>query len=403
MTAEAPRNSKIARAVHPIFFDQYDPFLQEMKSCLEFQRLHVVPQKFPDGSVLTQFMVGDGTTRSIDQLPITTIVPYWLIDAGGHNVREAYAVLDETLDALAGKGGVQISDNIVVSSPYLGVRTDHPSHDADGNEIIGEALYARMLASTLAKYNPNVKLITSELHSWDAANFLSINQVPHLNLTTAPLIGQHLTKEGLIDRLTSFVSLDLGTLQRNWRIVKLLGLDPREYLVIYEKERDDNGKLSTRMLYPDLETLKKLGKKRALPFDDVIDTSTSMKNNIGQLATVGFVEARMLSAHATLSYPARKEITRLLSGGYLKGIVTTNSLPTARFQFEDVEEIKVLDWVPILSLASIMIASGYSIQEINANPEMLMGTEFESLIPYIMPPLPKQTVWENFKREFNVP
>jgi len=122
-----PIKNETYRVVHPASFAIHDAFLRSLKEALtDIPRAHANIQRFPDGSPNVQFIVGDGTVRSKEDFPITAIVPYWLIDAGGYSVRELFTVLLETLDALSGTiDKMPYAKKIIVASPYLSVRTDH--------------------------------------------------------------------------------------------------------------------------------------------------------------------------------------------------------------------------------------------------------------------------------------
>jgi len=388
----------MVRAVPEHFFGFYDRFLELLKNSFGIERLSAIPQRYPDGAAGLQYIHGDGTTKTLDGKSESAIVPYWLVQAGGHSYRDVYGALDETLDALLGgtRGELPIVKSVTIVAPYLGIRTDHPSHNNLGEELTGEALYARMLATTLGKYRDRVHLVTLGIHGSDFERYLGENNIGNINLSMAPQLAEFERQK--IDDQTRIVALDKGTLQRCLLVCRHLGLDPYKFLVVFNKFRDEMGKLKTELVYPDKETLLNSGRKlKARLFDDVIDTSTSAKGNLLLLSNLGFQEAMILTESATLSYPARRILEELFREGFLTRVVTTNSLPNAPFYFENMPQITTLDCAPLMA-AGTALAANFDLREVGRFPHLLRGTPFEALWPYILQPRDKESVWQAFKK-----
>lgn len=404
-------DSHILRVVHPTFYRFYDEYTKILRDLLHHGRLTGLDRRFPDGSPGFRIKYGDGTVDSLDGTEgVTALVPFWFTEMAGWRTREVFMMVLETFYALKRPCSDQkaIAKRAIGICPYYGGRSDHPSLNTDGQTMVGETIYGQMVAEFLAKAGCD-ELITLDLHSYEDARFLKESGIPHLNLTALPLLANYIQSDNRLQNLIgqnlescTTVSLDYGSLQRNIHWAKLLGMCPvREHIVICEKRRNHLGKTEMEIIFPKVLSpeypTKSMFEKTLFCLDDLVDTAGSLIDLMRIVDHNRADRLYFLATHGSLSFPAVENIEHLSKNSRFGGIYVSDSLPTAKYDFEGTAGIEVIGPSTATIIANIIPAVlQFGAGTIGENPDILRGTSFEHLLPYILMPQPKEQVLENF-------
>jgi phosphoribosylpyrophosphate synthetase len=378
-------NLQEVRVVHKLFF-QYDRYIEAIKKGLgNIPRLQGNYTKFKDGSPWCQIILGKGTEADLlKERPTTAFVPFW--------ISEQFACLGDNLFAVEQVGNAlthqernrpSLVDQIIGIAPYIELRQDRDSISSDGlGHKVGEAINDEIIANNLANSGYG-KLVLLDPHSQESLRHFDRAGITHLDLTSAPLFADFLEKKKLIDKKSAFVALDKGSLQRCLYLCDLLGLDPRDHIIVLNKNRSGQNHVDgCEVLYGDPR-----GRKLII-FDDVIDTTDSIgktsKSLIDKGAEKGIV---VMAVHGVLSHPARDNIERFIDEGIISRLVLTDSLPNASFNLEGIKGVQVIHTALLMTRMAQFLALT-SPEEIKSDPE---------LSRYVLEPRNKEEICEEFQ------
>lgn len=375
--------------VVPQIFRTYEAFINRFKIGLNgVARPFIDETIFKDGSPWLHIILDTGKESDLANRTVPfAYVPFWLspqFDTLGENLFKVEQEINALTHEDRGKGRLPITSRIIGVVPYIEMRQDKDSTDpTNGENFIGEAINVEIMANDLA-INGMRELIMFEPHSNEAYSYFVKAGIACLPLTAAPLFASHLHEKGKVTDDTDLLALDKGSLQKNWHLANLLGLDPFSRLVVLNKPRTGHNEIGpSTLLYGNPSG------KNIVIFDDVLDTSSSIGSTSESLRKAGARKITVMFTHGVLSFPGRNNIINLLKHGVIDEIVTTDSLPRAAFSFEEVAGVTVIPVAELMASTAKLVAET-SIQETLNN---------QVLAPYILVPQDKELVWQSFKEQ----
>ena len=242
------------------------------------------------------------------------------------SVMELLIMLDALRRASAGR--------ITAVVPYFGYgRTDKKDQPR-------VPITARLIADMITVAGAN-RLLTVDLHAGQIQGFFTI---PVDELTALYLLGNYFQKKGTENLVV--VATDIGISKSARDLAQRLNTP----LAIIEKRRVDNADRA--------ETLNIIGDvkgKRALLFDDEVDTGGSLVAGATALQRGGAIEIRACSTHAVFSSGAMERIAACP----VDELVITDTIPIDLKKKCD--KIVVLSVAPLLGEAIHRIHGGLSV------------------------------------------
>lgn len=231
------------------------------------------------------------------------------------------------------------AERITAVIPYFGYgRTDKKDQPR-------VPITARLIADLLTVAGSN-RVLTVDLHAGQIQGFFNI---PVDELTALYMISRHFQDKHLGELVV--VATDIGISKRARDMAERL----RTPLAIIEKRRVGNKDQT--------ETLNIIGEvkgKKALLFDDEIDTAGSLVHAVTALLAAGAVDVYSCCTHPIFSGPAIERI----ASSQVKEVVVTDTVP--------LPQEKKLDKITVLSMASLL---GEAIHRIHTG--LSVGAMFE--------------------------
>lgn len=226
------------------------------------------------------------------------------------------------------------ANSITVVMPYFGyARQDRK---ARGRDPISAKLVANLL--TVAG---TTRIITVDLHADQIQGFFDI---PLDNLQSFPIFVNHfLNMEGFSADEYVVVSPDVGGVTRARRFAEKI----KASLAIMDKRRPKDNVAEILHVIGDVEG------KKAILFDDIIDTGRSLVNAAKALLEQGALTVEACAAHAILSNEGPERFEQSV----IQNVYITNSIPHSRLP----DKFKVLDISPLLGEAVLRVRKNLSI------------------------------------------
>jgi len=172
-----------------------------------------------------------------------------------------------------------------------------------------EPISARLVANLLETAGVD-RVLTMDVHSPAIQGFFNI---PVDHLTAIGLLMEDMKKRGLVSRKTLIVSPDVGGVERANHVARSLEVP----LAIIAKRRPEPNKSEV------VEIIGNVQGKRAIIFDDLVDTAGSITGGAERLFERGATEVHVYATHAVLSDPA---IERLRASN-VNSLVFTDTIP----------------------------------------------------------------------------
>lgn len=303
------------------------------------------------------------------------------------------------------RGRPALVDEVIGAAPFMEVRQDKDGAGIPEDRDVGEAINAEIIARALNRLN---KLATFNLHSHEAAEYFKAEGIDLLNLTVAPLFANHI-KENLFTQVgvvnenedtlidpanTRIVALDKGSLQQCIYLSTLLGMDPADHIVAFDKKRKGHNMVAdAAMIYGNSHDL--IGKDIII-YDDIIDTFGSMEKTCKSLKDIYHCRSiTVMATHGVLSYPGRQNIINALqpNGGgdrVVNRIIMTDTLPDARYAMEDIPDVTIMNVGELFG----KFVHAYGAR---SKDELSNDVEFR---PYIFDIKDKEEVWNDFVKQY---
>jgi len=199
---------------------------------------------------------------------------------------------------------------------------------------------ARLIADMLTVAGAN-RVLTMDLHAGQIQGFFNI---PVDELSALSLLSRHFADKQLDDIVV--VAPDLGVAKRARNFAERLNAE----LAVIEKRRKGNDSQS--------EVLNVIGRvegRRAIIFDDEVDTAGSITGAAQTLETLGVKDVYAACTHAVLSGPAYSR----LRGSIIREIVVTDTIPLD--PTEVLNKIQPLSVAPLFAEAIQRIHGGGSV------------------------------------------
>jgi ribose-phosphate pyrophosphokinase len=226
------------------------------------------------------------------------------------------------------------ADRITAVVPYYGYgRTDKKDQPR-------VPITARLIADLISVAGAN-RLLTVDLHAGQIQGFFNI---PVDELTAMPILVGYFKE--MVDDSWVVVATDVGISKRARDMAAKLDLP----LAIVEKRRAGNQD-KTELL----TVIGDVKDRRAMLFDDEIDTGGSVTNAAGALQKAGAIEVYACCTHPVLSGEAVQRIHRSL----IKEVVATDTVPVPEQKRST--KVKVLPIAPLLGEAIHRIHNGLSV------------------------------------------
>lgn len=231
----------------------------------------------------------------------------YIIQSSGIPVNDRFMELLITIDAMRRSSAGRITAII----PYL------PYSRSDKIDQPRVPLTARLVADLIEAAGAD-HVVVMDLHADQIQGYFNI-PVDHLKATSilAAYVGDNFLAEVTEEQLKDWVviSPDAGSAKRAQSFASILGLP----LAVVLKERQGNNDKSEVM-----HVIGEIDGKKAILFDDEIDTAGSMMNAITALCEkFGVKEVIAVATHGIFSGPA---IRRIENNSYLKAVVVTDTL-----------------------------------------------------------------------------
>lgn len=311
--------------VDPDSFSFHPALLAELIQGGEFPWHNVKTTIFMDRSPYAK--VGVGKLNA-------AVVPLWMThDIGGftfrmqeignalHHEEPGYAARTQTIyyvfPYFEGRGDkiTRVRQDVVMdeddSLPAL-VTGDHK------RMVIGETVYAELLAEAIAKPGHGSGVLLLDPHSALVHRYMEKHIPRVLTLTAVPLFADWIHDHNLVNDNTVVVSPDLGAISRAGHLAQLL----RVPLVICDKWRPQQNWSNMALRYGDVRG------KRVIGMDEVIDTAGTITLGADVLHEEGADEVIVLSTSAIFSGPAIARLDKAIRDGKISYVVTTDNLPS---------------------------------------------------------------------------
>lgn len=371
------------RVVHPGWFGFYDRFVTEWKHGMPGIKRWVTEEAiFKDGSPWLH-VIKEGSYEG----QVHALMPFWFLPKRPDCLNDILSMVNALTRDQNGNG--PLADKVIGVSPYIEARMDKPGELPGGGFRTGEAITVEVLAPSLASQGMK-EVATVDLHSFEAFDIFFRAGINLLNLTSSPLIAEDFRKLGL-SKKDGLVSLDIGALQRNLRMAKLLEFDPKTQMVVFKKSRGGHNVVSDS----DLRWGDPSQFDRLFYVDDIFDTGGSMEktllavNEYRRQKGVGPSRNYIAMTHGIMSYPARDTLLSLIDRGLVSKLFLTNSLPKGTFNLRTIPQVEINPITSMLAFTARLI-SAFSVKQI------LEDTQFEDLQSFILQPRPKEKVWQEF-------
>jgi ribose-phosphate pyrophosphokinase len=194
-----------------------------------------------------------------------------------------------------------------------------------------EPITARLVANLIEDTGAG-RLMAMDLHSNSIQGFFNI---PVDHLTAANLLCDYMYSDGWAEEDCVMVSPDVGGVLRTKYVADRLHLP----IAIIAKRRSEPNKSEVIELVGDIEG------KRAIMYDDMIDTAGSICNGAAQLMAHGAKAVRVFASHGIFS----GEAVQRIQDSVIDLVTITNTIP----QREDttVDKIRYISVAPILAEA----------------------------------------------------
>jgi ribose-phosphate pyrophosphokinase len=214
---------------------------------------------------------------------------------------------------------------IVAVVPYYGYARQEKK--AGGREPITARLMADLLTVAGAH-----RILAVDMHVPSIQGFFNL-PVDHLN--AGPLLAEYFITRGFADADTVVVSPDVGGVGAARAVADRLDAS----LAIIAKRRPQPNQAEI------IEVIGDLNGKRAIFFDDMIDTAGSLVSGARAVAERGAAEIYACATHGIFSDDA---ILRLADSP-IREVVVTDTIPLASER--RIEKVKVLSVAPLLAEA----------------------------------------------------
>lgn len=400
------------RVNYPPFY-YYNQYLNDLKKSLQSsKKWQVDDYAFKDGTPCLQVMVGDTSTEAeLNTIPrYQAIIPMWLSSQFNKSLPEIIWGVGEVVNALKRdeRGRKSLVNKVIAVCPYMELR-----QDKDGGKgkrrTIGEPnlpeMYGRLFSNKKGDKKGIDELVLFGAHSYEAVISLRKAGIKVLPVTATPEFAEYIKsevfkREGLTEREsatridphnTRIVALDKGSLHQNVYLSNLLGLNPADHIVVFDKTRQGQNMIADSALI--YGSTKDLNGKDVILYDDIIDTFGSMAATIQTLKDKCKCRTvTVVSTHGVLSHPARKNIMQsLLQNGSINRLITTDSLPKAKYLFEDFDErVTIIETARTLGDITQMLAN--TSYEYMMSPDSRYGA-------HILDPVDKEEMWKYFKKK----
>jgi len=199
---------------------------------------------------------------------------------------------------------------------------------------------ARLIADMLTVAGAN-RVLTMDLHAGQIQGFFNI---PVDELSALALLSRHFAEKRLEDVVV--VAPDLGVAKRARNFAERLNAQ----LAVIEKRRQSNDSRSEI-----LNVIGEVANRRAVIFDDEIDTGGSLVGAAAALEGMGVREVYAACTHPVFSGPA---VSRLAESS-IREIVITDTIPVA--QERRLGKLTVLSVAPLFAEAIQRIHGGGSV------------------------------------------
>jgi len=207
-----------------------------------------------------------------------------------------------------------------------------------------EPITARLVANLIENTGAH-RLLGMDLHSNSIQGFFNI---PVDHLTAANLLCDYIYSDGWATEDCVVVSPDVGGTERAKYVADRLHLP----IAIIAKRRSEPNKSEV------IELVGSVKGKRAIMYDDMIDTAGSICNGAARLLEEGAKEVRVFASHGIFSGEAVKRIQE----SKIDLVAVTNTIP--RTPEMNVNKIRHISVAPILSEAIRRNHMGMSISSL---------------------------------------
>lgn len=228
--------------------------------------------------------------------------------------------------------------SIAVVAPYYGYARQDKK--VKPREPITARLVANMIEHTGAD-----RLLAMDLHSNSIQGFFNI---PVDHLTAANLLCDYMYSDGWADQDCVVVSPDVGGVLRAKYVADRLHLP----IAIIAKRRSEPNKSEVMELVGDVKG------KRAIMYDDMIDTAGSISNGAQRLLDEGAKSVRVFATHGIFSGDAVNRI----QNSPIELVTVTNTIP--RLPETEISKIRHISVAPILAEAIRRNHMGMSISSL---------------------------------------
>jgi len=265
--------------------------------------------RFSDGEIRVKV---NESVRGADVFVVQPTCP-----PASDNVMELLIIIDALKRASARR--------IVAVVPYYGYARQEKK--AGGREPITARLMADLLTVAGAH-----RILAVDMHVPSIQGFFNL-PVDHLN--AGPLLAEYFITRGFADADTVVVSPDVGGVGAARAVADRLDAS----LAIIAKRRPQPNQAEI------IEVIGDLNGKRAIFFDDMIDTAGSLVSGARAVAERGAAEIYACATHGIFSDDA---ILRLADSP-IREVVVTDTIPLASER--RIEKVKVLSVAPLLAEA----------------------------------------------------
>jgi ribose-phosphate pyrophosphokinase len=265
--------------------------------------------RFSDGEIRVKV---NESVRGADVFVVQPTCP-----PSSDNIMELLIIIDALKRASARR--------IVAVIPYYGYARQEKK--ATGREPITSRLIADLLTVAGAH-----RILAVDMHVPSIQGFFNL-PVDHLN--AGPLLAQYFATRGFADTNTVVVSPDVGGVGTARAVADRLDAS----LAIIAKRRPQPNQAEA------MEVIGDLSGKRAVFFDDMIDTAGSLVSGARAVAERGAAEIYACATHGIFSDDA---IERLATAP-IREVVITDTIPLAPERH--IDKIKVLSVAPLLAEA----------------------------------------------------
>ena len=207
-----------------------------------------------------------------------------------------------------------------------------------------EPITARLVANLLEDTGAD-RVLAMDLHSNSIQGFFNI---PVDHLTSANLLCDYIYSDGWSEDDCVVVSPDVGGVERAKYVADRLHLP----IAIIAKRRSEPNQSEV------IELVGDVSGKRAIMYDDMIDTAGSVCNGAERLLSEGAKAVRVFACHGIFSGEAIKRIQQ----SAIDLVTVTNTIP--RRPEMDIEKIRHISVAPILAEAIRRNHMGMSISSL---------------------------------------